>query len=170
MSEAVDLGYTSNLQFRHKKFSFAGTPAETVSLTEKEITRLYRFDCSDDKRLERVRDLFVNNCFSNDCVKSRVTGTTPAAPDAPIPIPDLHPFVAEIRAKYQDLPGHLPKVPSNQKFNQYIKEVCRLAGLLEKGRLSAEPDRELWEYISSRTATRFRSMVAVTRGRALRDL
>ncbi len=64
MNEAVDLGYTTNIQFRHKKFSFAGVETDAVHLTEKEIARLYRFDCSAKKRLEQVRDLFVYGCFS----------------------------------------------------------------------------------------------------------
>jgi len=43
---------------------------------------------------------------------------------------------------------------SNQKFNSYLKELCQLAGLRQKGRLSTDPGRELWECISSDTARR----------------
>ncbi len=63
MSTAVELGYTTNLQFRHRQFNLASEETEAVLLTEKEISRLYRYDCSGSKRLEQVRDLFVYDSF-----------------------------------------------------------------------------------------------------------
>ncbi len=179
MNEAVDLGYTTNIQFRHKKFSFAGVETDAVHLTEKEIARLYRFDCSAKKRLEQVRDLFVYGCFSGqrffgaaahnpykrsvsdrldikqlnikEIDRASFLNLPAVGAGGPVTLP-CHPLLSEILQKYRASPGHLPKTPSNQKFNDYIKEVCRLAGLLEKGRLSTAPDLELWESISSRTA------------------
>ena len=40
------------------------------------------------------------------------------------------------------------------KFNLYIKEVAQLAGFTAKGRVANEPDKELWQLISSHTARR----------------
>jgi integrase len=65
-----------------------------------------------------------------------------------------NPVILEIFDKYQQNPNKLPKTISNQKFNDYIKEVCKLAGLTEKGRLTSKPDVMLWEVISSHTARR----------------
>ena len=63
MSEAVDQGYTTNIQWRHKKFNVRGEEeADAVILTEKEINRLYRHDLSDNPRVEQVRDLFIFGC------------------------------------------------------------------------------------------------------------
>lgn len=184
MNEAVDLGYTTNIQFRHKKFSFAGEETDAVHLMEKEIARLYRFDCSANKRLEQVRDLFVYSCFTGQSVLGRldikilnikeIDGVSflnlPAAgAGGPVTLP-CHPLLSEILQKYRASPGHLPKTPSNQKFNDYIKEVCRLAGLLEKGRLSTAPDLELWESISSRTAPLSMAAHYYRQGRPVHDL
>ena len=174
MNEAVELGYTTNIQFRHKQFSLAAEETGAVFLTEKEMTRLYRFDCSGNSRLEQVRDLFVFGCFTGvqPHFSSRVPLSGPnlhnhiiikqldeklcmilpsTGPAKPSAIP-CHPLAKEILIKYGGSPAHLPKGPSNQKFNDYIKEVCRLAGLVEKGRLSASPGMELWACVSSRTA------------------
>jgi Phage integrase SAM-like domain len=174
MTEAVELGYTTNIQFRHKKFNVVAGETDAVHLTEKEITRLYRFDCAGNKRLEQVRDLFVYGCFTGvqphsvarplrathkikQLIIKEIDGNhfllvpDAAGSGSPVPLP-CHPLVQEILLKYGGQAVHLPKGPSNQKFNDYIKEVCRLAGLIEKGRLSTSPGQELWACISSRTA------------------
>ena len=45
--------------FKHRKFSVEREETDAVYLTEKELHALYRFDLSDNKKLENVRDLFV---------------------------------------------------------------------------------------------------------------
>ena len=62
--------------------------------------------------------------------------------------------VLEIMEKYKHNLNNLPVSISNQKFNEYLKELCKLAGLDEKGRLGSEPNLQLWECISSHTARR----------------
>ena len=44
MNEDFDLGYTTNLQFKNKKFVVIKEETDSVYLTEKEIMHLYRFD------------------------------------------------------------------------------------------------------------------------------
>ena len=193
MSEAVDQGYTTNIQWRHKKFNVRGEETGAVYLTEKEIGQLYRFDLSTDRRLEQVRDLFVFGCltglrFSRPTIirpgniikigEEHFLKVVTKEPRDQVTIP-CHPLIPEIFAKYQGRPGHLPKIPSNQKFNEYIKEACRTAGLTIKARPGADPtphteykpgtdhkpaaDRkpgpehhppEPWQHISSLTACR----------------
>lgn len=55
----------------------------------------------------------------------------------------------EIFEKYADRPNKLPKTISNQKFNDYIKEVCKLAELNEVGRISARPKDilQIWSQV-----------------------
>ena len=62
--------------------------------------------------------------------------------------------VLEIFEKYKDRTNLLPKTISNQKFNEYIKEVCKLASFDEKGRIASKPKEELYSLISSHTARR----------------
>lgn len=63
MAEAVDLGLTNNMQFKHKKFTVQEQETDSIYLNEHEITKLYKFDLSKNKKLERVRDLFVFACY-----------------------------------------------------------------------------------------------------------
>ena len=56
--------------------------------------------------------------------------------------------------KYGSSAGKLPRAPSNQRFNDYIKEAAEAAELKKKGRLTKDPSLPLHECISSHTARR----------------
>lgn len=168
MGEAVDMGYTTNLQFKHKKFAVGREDTEAVYLTWVEILQLYRYDFSDNKRLERVRDLFVFGC----CVGLRYSDFSRIKPENIIKdggdyfikmttqktgemvIIPAHPLVLEILKKYKSDNSTLPRSVSSQRFNDYIKECCQQSGLNETGRLSTEPELQLWQCVSSHTARR----------------
>jgi integrase len=168
MSEGYDLGYTSNLQFRHKKFFVTREETDAVYLTEREVVGLYRFDFSNNKRLEQVRDLFVFGCF----VGLRFSDFSSVKPEniakiegdyfirlitqktKELVIIPCNPLILDIFNKYKSSPNHLPKSISNQKFNDYLKIVCRQAGLTETGRLVTSPEKELCDCVSSHTARR----------------
>jgi integrase len=168
MNEAVELGYTTNLQFKNKKFITPSEEGEGVYLTDKEIENLYKFDFSENKKLERVKDLFVFSCFmglrfsdftgvkdenivkiEGDLFVKLITKKT----NESVIIP-CHPIVLEIFEKYKENANRLPRALSNQKFNEYVKDVCREAKMNETGRLFKFPKKELWECIESRTARR----------------
>jgi hypothetical protein len=155
MSKALDVGLTSNIQWRHKQFSYPTERSRTTRLTEKEITRLSRYDLSENKRLESIRDLFVLACLTGlpyeQCTLLRTDGIvqirdkpylqTIRSNKGPLFIP-CHPIVLQILEKYQARMGRMPRTISNQKFNLYIKEACSLAGVSQ------------WQHITSRTALR----------------
>lgn len=168
LGEALEMDLTNNIKFKSKKFSFSEVDGDSVYLTEKEIIDLYKFDLSENKRLEAARDLFVFGCFIGlrysdySSIKSenivKVDGDhyikliTQKTGDLVI-IP-CNPVVLKIFRKYSHNPNQLPKAVSNQKFNEAIKDACKEAGLTEKGRLSTEPKKELWQCISSHTCRR----------------
>lgn len=168
MSEANDLGYTNNLHFRNRKFSVDRQETDAVFLTEKEVISLYRFNFSENKKLEQVRDLFVFGCF----VGLRFSDYSTVKPEnivrmegdlfiklitqktKDLVIIPCNPIVLEIFKKYDRSPNKLPRSISAQKFNDYLKQVCRKAGLIEKGRLATDPEKELCDCVSSHTARR----------------
>lgn len=171
MNEAVDLDYTDNLKFRHKKFSFEEEPTEQIYLNEKELNQLYKFDLSHNRRLEQVRDLFIfgawvglrisdYNRIKPENIKQSLISkedyfidiTTQKTKDRVI-IP-CNPVVMGIFKKYDHKANKLPNTISDQNFNKYIKEACRLAGLDTKGRLHSKPDIMLWEKVTSHTCRR----------------
>lgn len=168
MAEAIDLEYTTNLSWRHRKFAAARVETDAVYLSEKELIDLYWFDFSDNPRLEQVRDLFIFGSF----VGLRFSDYSNVKPESIVKIENEHfiklitqktkelvyipcnPVVMDTFKKYEKSPNKLPKTISNQRFNDYIKEACKAAGLTEKGRLSTDPDLELWECVSSHTCRR----------------
>jgi integrase len=167
MGEAVDLEYTENMKFKHKKFSYNEEDTEHVYLTEDELTKLYALKI-DNKKLEEVRDLFIFGAwvglrfsdFSNiqpeniiqiegDYFIKTITQKTKELVIIP-----CNPVIMEIFEKYRDRPNKLPRTISNQKFNDYIKDVCKLAEFNEVGRISARPKDILADLVSSHTARR----------------
>lgn len=168
MNEAVEMGYTNNHEFRKGYFSYSEDETDAVSLSDQEIIKLYRRDFSDNKKLEQVRDLFVFSSF----IGLRYSDISSIGPDNIVSIEDelfiktitqktkelviipCNPIVLKIFEKYQGNKNRLPRAFANQVYNRYVKDVCKMAGLTEKGRLSTDPKKELWECISSHTARR----------------
>ena len=168
MSEAVDLGYTTNTAFKHKNFAVTREETDSVYLSESEIVAFYKHDFSGNRKLEAVRDLFIFGCmvglrysdYSNVkpqniidvdgqqfiYIRTQKTGEVVYIP--------CNPVVLDIFKKYSNTPNKLPRTISGQKFNDYIKEAARAAGLTEKGRLLNDATTELCDLISSHTARR----------------
>lgn len=166
MNYAFDEGYTTNQNHRKRRFRMTEEETEAVYLTEKEILKINKLILKDRPAYDRVRDLFVFGCFvglrysdySNRVKRENIVDREgekfielimqKTARKVVIPV---HPIVLSILEKYQ---WNLPKAPANQPFNRMVKEVCKLAGLDAKGRLSKEPETELYDAVSSHTARR----------------
>ncbi|HEX8314126.1 MAG TPA: phage integrase SAM-like domain-containing protein [Flavisolibacter sp.] len=167
MNKAVGLGYTGNLAFKHEDFTYSEEATDAVYLKEAEISKLFRYKPTSEK-LENVKDMFVFGClvglrfsdYSNVKpeniidedgelflkIKTQKTGELVYIP--------CHPIVLQIFYKYGRNTNRLPKSISNQKFNEYIKEVCKAANFDQAGRLTTHPEKLLYECISSHTARR----------------
>jgi integrase len=158
--------YTTNKEYQG--FGVTNNPADAVYLNEAEIMQLYKFDLSNNKRLEAVRDLFVFGCW----VGLRFSDYSQIKPEniikmdgetyirimtkktGELVVIPCNPIVLEIFSKYKKSKNRLPKKISDQKFNTYIKEAARMAGLTDAGRLLTESKLELCDCISSHTARR----------------
>lgn len=169
LHDATEKRINTNLTFKSSKFKAITELTDKIYLTRQELDEIYKLDLSDCLRLERVRDLFIigaNTGFrfsdltrlTKDKIdKSRIhikqykTGKTLVVA--------VHPIVAEIWNKYS---GQLPLDISNQKFNDYIKEVGQMVPSLHKkvhiGRTKGKVNRSKaipkWELIGSHTARR----------------
>ena len=143
LSEATERGMNQNYAFRSKKFKKITEEVDNIYLNEEELTAIYNLDLSGNKRLEKVRDLFLVGCWTglrfsdftkisdqsiNDNylkIKAQKTGKVVIIP--------LHKVVKEIREKYKGLyPNSLPPAISNVKMNHYIKEVCKMVPSLHE--------------------------------------
>lgn len=166
MRAAVERGLTSNERWKFYRNSTEET--ESIALNEDELRRIHDYDFSDNPRLDRVRDLFLVGCWTGlrfsdvtrikeEHVRNGVISIIQSKTNDLVAIP-VHPIFREIWDKYG---GELPTDISNQKFNDYIKDVCREVGLKEgvlksitRGGRRVTSRYEKWQLVSSHTARR----------------
>jgi integrase len=175
LGAATEAGVNKTMHYKNTRFKAPSEETESIYLTEEEINVFYRHDLSGNRRLDEARDRFVAGCwlgvrFSDlnqingnedierrdevEYIKIRTIKT-----DKFVFIP-LHPIVKEIFNKYN---GILPKPISNQKMNDYIKEVGKGIPELQskiatsktqgKVRINAEPI-EKYKLVCTHTARR----------------
>jgi integrase len=184
MNAAVDFGYTNNEQFKKKRFCVPKEPTYSVALKEQEVLHLYHYDFTGNRRLEQVRDLFVLGCFTGlrysdltDIKRENIIGENGKTyisritkkTEEPVTIP-CNSIAQAILRKYENTHNSLPPQCSNQKFNDYIKEVCELAGLTEKSRLITDQKAELYRLVSSHTMRRTWCTIFYLKGANILDL
>ncbi len=111
---------------------------DNAYLTDAELDLLYNHDFSESPRNDRVRDVFLIGCYTG----LRFSDYTHIRPEhingdkikmvtqktKKIVIIPLHPRVKAILEKYN---FQLPPAISNQKFNDYLGDVCRDAKINE---------------------------------------
>ncbi len=172
LNEATDLGLNTNLTFRNKRFKVLTEKVHKIYLNENELIEIYNLDLSEDKRLGRVRDLFLVGCWTGFrfgdlvniapeniignkiSIKTQKTGEVVVIP--------LHWMVKNIMKCYTDYPNSLPPAISNTKMNKYLKEIASQVPCLQDkvqsnitkgGKLHTET-RCKWEYVTVHTARR----------------
>jgi len=136
---AIERGYNTNFEFQ--KLKAKQTEGEIYFLTWDELMKILEFDFNNPK-LERVRDIFCFGCFtglrfsdiinlkqeniSSDTIQIQ-TLKTKGKTNIP-----LNQFSRAIYEKYKsDETYTLFQSISNQKMNQYLKEIGKLAGIIE---------------------------------------
>ncbi len=172
LNDALLHGINHNRSFQQKAFKKPNEKTDDIYLNEQELNLLYHFDFSEHPRLDKVRDLFLIGCdtglrFSDYSqitpvnliteggnrflrIRTQKTGEVVHIP--------LKPRVLDIMSKYK---GLVPERISNQKFNDYIKEVCRKAGVVQHTE-SSKPNKgkrvklsvPKYKLVSSHTARR----------------
>jgi integrase len=132
----------SNDIYKDEDFGVQRVPTSSFALTENEIDILINYDFSDNERLERVRDWFLIACWSalrwSDFSQIqpeqiiKINGdpyinldTEKTNTEVHIPVDDrLYSLLEKYNFKSIEI--------SNQKFNDYIKEVFKIAGITDK--------------------------------------
>lgn len=138
-------GYTDNRAFDGFKPKLKTTAKKVIFLTWDELTQLRDYPIPATKQyLERVRDVFLFTCFTglrysdaynlkrSDIKGDRIEITTVKTADS-LTI-ELNDHSRAILGKYKDVHFENDKalpVISNQKMNDYLKELCELAGIDE---------------------------------------
>lgn len=168
LNAATDMGHNSNMSYRSHRFTAINEESESIYLNDTELATLFDMDLSKDVRLERVRDLFLVGCWTglrfSDWSKVKPSNITNGnlklkqqKTGGAVLIP-LHPTVENLLSKYN---GNLPEVITNQKFNEYLKEVAQMAGFSEtvqktitKGGITRTTKYQKWQRVTTHTARR----------------
>jgi site-specific recombinase XerD len=149
------------------EFTVLKEETDAIYLNESELQQLKEADLTKSPHLDRVRDCFLllawTGCRFSDLDKISADTNDgylhfrQKKTNAKVVIP-MHPVVAKILSKYN---GNLPQSISNQKFNIYLKEVARIAGINRRvditravGSERETKIYEAWDLISSHTGRR----------------
>jgi len=188
-----DIGLLKTFLFwaLHKKYTFNNEfigfkkppkfQTDEIALNIEQVTKIYEHDFSKNKRLERVRDLFVIGCTTgmrfgnysriskNDIQGDFIRVTDLKSKSKKLAIP-LNSISKEILEKYD---YELPKI-TNQKMNLYIKEVFQelefddeIKKTMKYGDELVEKNSEFWRRISSHTARR--SFITIMKNKRVPD-
>ncbi|KAA6324412.1 Tyrosine recombinase XerC [termite gut metagenome] len=142
---SVKKGYNNNIAFETFKPKLKYIQKKVIFLTWKELNRLREYVIPDTKKyLERVRDVFLFCCFTglrysdvynlkrSDVKDDRIEITTIKTADSLII--ELNNHSKTILDKYKGIAFENDKVLpviSNQKMNDYLKELAELAEINE---------------------------------------
>ena len=131
LNEATERGINNNLSFKSSRFKTISEVSDTIYLNEQELKLLFDLDLTESKTYSGVRDLFLIGCFTGlrysdysvltkeNIIDGKIRITTYKTGE-PVVIP-IHPIV---KAIFEKRNYELPKSLSNQKTNQYLKEIA----------------------------------------------
>jgi integrase len=147
MNVAVERKLTANLDFRMRSFKVIKEDVEKIYLSELEIDALASLDLSKNKRLEKARDMFIVGCHTALRVSDlkRLTKNhvihhgddlfiriEMKKTEKPVTIP-INEDLEKLMNRYLTSTGqYFPKVISDQKMNDYIKEAAEKVDLLRQ--------------------------------------
>lgn len=168
LNEATAQKVNTKLDYKATRFKVLKEDADSIYLTEQELQMLFTLDLSKNPKLDRVRDLFLVGCYTGlrfsdfteiraEYIKDGFIRMEQFKTQGRVVIP-CHPVVSAILTKHNN---QLPRSISNQKMNDYLKELCQLAGITSKetkgitkaGKRQIQT-HEKWELVSTHTGRR----------------
>jgi len=131
-------GFKVNLEYKDSDFYIPNNKTADIYLNKNEIEAINNLSLPIDGRLDNARDFLIIGLFSGLRVGDLLNLNKHDIVDSSIQIVNqktgiqviipLHKHVQKILKKRS---GNFPRFISDQKFNTYIKEVCKLAGIDE---------------------------------------
>lgn len=136
LNEATDQGHNSSKAYKSKSFKTLSEEVDNIYLCEQELDTILSLELTHDIKLDKVRDLFLVSCYTglrfsdlnkvrSNNIQDEVLRLRTEKTGELVAIPIL-PITKQILRKYNN---NLPKAYSNQKTNQYLKQIAKLAGL-----------------------------------------
>jgi len=136
LREAELKGLSVNPEYKSSDFYVPSNATKDIYLNEGEIQLIYELDLKNNERLENARDWLIIGVWTGlrvsdllslqkEDIKKSLIHITNMKTGIPVIIP-LHIQVKDVLEKRD---GDFPREISDQKFNDYIKTVCELAGI-----------------------------------------
>ena len=159
-----DVFKTQKTNFKKKAYN------EIIALSESEIQKLMNHDLSDRPSLERVRDLFWLLCYTGQRfedlinfdpkdIKNNAWDFISVKVKKRVIVP-FEGYIAPAKDILERIGYSVPKI-SNQKFNEYIKTVGKLAGMDEiikitrySGKQKLVIEKRKYDFLSSHVGRR----------------
>ncbi len=172
LNEATEEGVNRNMAYKSRKISVGKTDTDNVYLTEEEIQKLAILDLNARPSLDRVRDLFIIAAYTGlrfsdftnlkpeniQLIEGKRTFNVLTQKTTQRVVIPIHPLVESVLEKYG---FNLPEAISNQKMNDALKVLCKLAGLTQlvtkrhyQGGKVTELSYQKWQLVSSHTGRR----------------
>lgn len=164
----------------YRDFAIKKDKLEVIALTQEEFDMLVALDLNSDKRLGQVRDVFCFSCatgfrysdleqLKRGHIKDIEIRLTVNKTKEPLIVP-LNWFSKSILDKYKEQVSPLPII-SNQKFNKYLKELCKKAEINDpieiiryKGAVKESKIYPKHEIISSHTGRKTFATLSLEKG------
>jgi len=184
LSEANERNVIVPTDYKKKSFKVLKEETNSIYLTESELMQMYYIETSPESLdilrkefctdklpdyLAKVRDLFLIGCYSglrfsdlsklnkDNITKDNTINVKTIKTNQSVVVP-IHTIVKQIFEKYD---YQLPREISNQKFNEYLKDVAKIAGIKEpittestKGGFKVSETTEKYNLVTSHTARR----------------
>jgi integrase len=184
VSEANERGINVPTDYKKKSFKVLKEETNSIYLTESELMQMYKIETSPDSLellrkefctdklpdyLAKVRDLFLIGCYTglrfsdlsklnkDNITKDNTINVKTIKTNQSVVVP-IHPITKQIFEKYD---YQLPREISNQKFNEYLKDVAKIARINEpittestKGGFKVSETTEKYNLVTSHTARR----------------
>jgi integrase len=178
LKAATKKGINTNFIYQEDDFAILQEPVDNIYLSESELQELLKLDLTKKPRLKRVRDMFVIGCWTglrfSDFTRlnsARIVNDDDGYPCFEILTQKtkstvLIPILPQIESIIQEYGGlqnlTLPERISNQKLNQYVKEMAALSPALcvdnrqerTKGGVKVSVNKKKYECITTHTCRR----------------
>jgi integrase len=168
LNAATDRNLNVTRQFKSHRFTAISEQTESIYLNETELEKIYNLDLRQNKKFDRVRDLFLVGCWTGlrfsdwnqitpENIKDGFLELKQKKTGGAVVIP-LHPVVTKIIKKHN---GELPELISSQKMNDYLKEVAEKAKIndtvhksITRGGVKVSKAYKKYELVTTHTGRR----------------
>lgn len=131
---ATEKGLNKNMAYKSKLFKAPEEKVDHIYLTMAELEKIYSHDFKQKKYLDRVRDMFLIGCYTglrfSDFTQLKPENLTETNKGLYLSVKTIKtgekvviPVNSKVKAIWDKYEGIIPRAISNQKMNDYLKEM-----------------------------------------------